>query len=69
MKKQLYFLAVTLLAACILVGCNADGTDISTEQTLEVTAQNNTDQITETSNTENPVPAAEPEGIYYPPIP
>ncbi|MDE6593797.1 MAG: hypothetical protein K2K57_12140 [Oscillospiraceae bacterium] len=73
MKKQLYFLAVSLLAACIFVGCNSDGssanTGIPTEQSLEVTAQNNADLIPDTANTENPVTAAEPEGIYYPPIP
>ena len=73
MKKQLYFLVVTLLAAFISAGCNADGssesTGIPTEQALEITAQDNTDLIPDTVNTENPVTAAEPEGIYYPPIP
>ena len=69
MKKQLYFLAVSLLTACIFVGCNADGTGIPTEQTLEVTAQDNAGLIPDTANTEVPVTAAEPEGIYYPPIP
>ena len=68
MKKQLYFLAVSLLAACILAGCNADGTDISTERNFEVTVQNNAEPITDTENTEDTVTAAEPEGIYYPPI-
>lgn len=70
MKKRLYFLAVILLAAFMLVGCNADSssksTGIPTEQTLEIAAQNNADLIT---NTENPVTVAETEGVYYQPIP
>ncbi len=64
MKKQLYFLAVTLLAAFISAGCNGDSSSesigIPTEQTLEVTAQDNADLIPKT---------AESVGIYYPPIP
>lgn len=66
MKKQLYFLAVSLIAACMSAGCNADRTGIPTEQTLEITVQDNADLITDS---ENPVTVAETEGVYYQPIP